>query len=248
MEENPQRQVRKVDNSSYRERFQFLVKVNDNIICQRYFRINRFNSDSLGSEELFDTLRGVVRSIKRDLESKSRIYLWATQGSDIKLTGFADDDGNVQNEPTYIHTDPTAWGENEFVDPWDVVFHFMFLVDDKVVFDEGWDGSVYPKYVRNSVDITNSGSQYPIVRMMNHGKDDLVVDIIKRICSVCSGIDDDSQNRYTKSTMYGVDGRFADNSGIGDDFAMKYSFSAYNRDYVNGWRKHCAKKYGYVVR
>ena len=98
MEENEEKQVKKVDNSNYKERFQFILKVNDHIICQRYFRINRFNSDSLCSEELLDTLRGVVQTIKSDLVSKSRVYLWATQGGKTKLTGFADKDGIIQNE------------------------------------------------------------------------------------------------------------------------------------------------------
>ena len=32
--------IKKVDNSSYREKFQFLLSINENVICQRYFREN----------------------------------------------------------------------------------------------------------------------------------------------------------------------------------------------------------------
>ena len=35
-----------VDNTAYKEKFQFQVWVNDNIICQRYFKIAKFNNDS----------------------------------------------------------------------------------------------------------------------------------------------------------------------------------------------------------
>lgn len=246
MEETQVKTFRKVDNSSYRERFQFILRVNDNIICQRYFRINRFNSESLSSEELLDTLRGIVRSIKADLESKSRTYLWLTQDCKTKLTGFADKDGRIVNEPTYLTVPPREWSDTEFVKPWDVTFKFTFLVDDNSVFTEIWDGSVYPKYVRNSVDITNSSSEYPMVRMMNAGKDDLVVDIIKRICNVCSNQDGEKPVQYTKSDKYGVDDVFAEKSGIDKNYKKKYAFSAYNRDYVNSWRTYCAKKYGYA--
>lgn len=246
MEENENKPTRKVDNSNYRERFQFVLKVNDNIIIQRYFRISRFNSESLVSMELSDALRSIVRTIKRDLESKSRVYLWATQDGRVKLTGFADEEGRLQNQPEYLEIPPREWSETEFVQPWDVTFQFQFMVDDRVVFSEIWDGSQYPKYVRNSVDITNAWSQYPIVRLMNAGKEDLVVDIIKRICGVCSNADGERQNQYTKSEKYTVDGKFAENSGISEDYSKKYSFTAYNKEYVNGWRTYCAKKYGYI--
>ena len=246
MEENEEKQVKKVDNSNYRERFQFMLKVNDHIICQRYFRINRYNSDSLCSEELLDTLRGVVQTIKSDLESKSRIYLWATQGGKTKLTGFADNDGIVQNEPTYLETPPKEWGENEFVDPWEVTFQFMFLVDDHPVFSEIWDGSKYPKYVRNSVDITNSWSQYPMVRIMNADREDIVVDTIRKICAACSMMDGEKRYQYTKSDRYTVDETFAEKSGLPYDYSKKYYFTAYDKDYVNGWRVYCAKKYGNI--
>lgn len=247
MEENEIKQVKKVDNSNYRERFQFLLKVNDNIICQRYFRINRYTSESLVSMELLDTLRGIVQSIKDDLVSKSRIYLWETQAGRMKMTGFADSEGRIMNEPTYIDTPAREWSDTEFVKPWEVTFQFMFLVDDKEVFSEIWDGSTYPKYVRNSVDITNSWSQYPMVRLMNEGKDDLVVDIIRKICSVCSSsyLDKDS-SQYTKSERYTVDSQFAEKSGLDKDYFKKYAFTAYNKEYVNGWRTYCIRKYGHI--
>lgn len=245
MEENTQRTPRRVDNSNYRERFQFMLKVNDNIIIQRYFRISRFNKESLDSGELYDTLRDVVSAIKNDLVSKSRVYLWATQDCETKLTGFADANGNIQNPPTFLKVTPREWSDTEFVDRWAVTFKFEFLVDDRVVFAEIWDGSQYPKYVRNSVDITNSWSQYPLVRIMNSGREDLVGVIIRSICSVCSSGDDEKPRQYTKSTRYTVDGKFAENSGLSPDDYTKYAYTAYNREYVNSWRTYCARKYSY---
>lgn len=264
MENNNEKTQKKVDNSNYRERFQFQLQVNDNIICQRYFKIPRFNSESLTSQELFETLggyrgpkqeqmsylgtkKGVVQLIKRDLESKSRIFTRSTQDCRTKMTGFAkDENGNPVNEVTYAEYEPKPYDETEFVKPWDVTFKFLFLVDDRVIYEEIWDGSQYPKYVRNSVDITNARSQYPMVQLMNMGKDDLVVEIIKRICEVCSNGDSETVKQYTKSTKYGVDNTFATASGISPETSKKYAYTAYARDYVNSWREYCNKKYGAI--
>ena len=272
MEEN-EKTVKKVDNSNYRERFQFHLKVNDNIICQRYFKINRYNSDSVCSYELYETLDDCVRMIKDDLESKSRVYLWNNCGGKTKLTGFAkDENGMPINEPVYVDIPAKEWDEDEFVNPWDVTFRFTFLVDDNVVYERIWDGSQYPKYVRNSVDITNSKSPYIMVQIMNNGREDLVANIIKNICEVCSNKDQETVKQYAKFERYGMDGAFHnatskggdvkcwDNTNIVSDDVVdlsKYSklnqskkltFTPYNREYVNMWRVYCAQKYGNMHR
>lgn len=271
MEEN-EKTPRKVDNSSYREKFQFQLKVNDNIICQRYFKVMHFNNDSLNSRELFKTLDRCVRLIQNDLTSKSRVYMWNVSGGSCKLTGFAkDENGNPINQVECIDIPPKEWDENEFVNPWDVTFNFQFLVDDNIVYSRIWDGSQYPKYVRNSVDITNSRSQYAMVQIMNHGREDLAVDIIKRICEACSNEEDDDKPRqYTKNERYTVDDVFEKatkkggepNNWDGDnilaseriefygteDEGKKYAFTAYNREYVNMWRMYCISKYGPINR
>lgn len=89
------------------ERFQFVLSVNDNIICQRYFKINGFNEDSLNSLELKETVdeitTGIISSIplqgmdkcltgmdkgliNSDLVSKSRVYLWYTNNKNANET------------------------------------------------------------------------------------------------------------------------------------------------------------------
>lgn len=241
--------IKKVDNSSYRERFQFQLQVNDNIICQRYFKIPHYNSDSLVSEELYDTLRGAVEDIKADLVSKSRVYLANTMETTTKLTGFAskakalkearekgESDDVIRHiilrheeDETYVSHPSKEWDETEFVKQGEVTFKFVYMVDDRVVYEQVWDGSQYPKYVRNSVDITNAKSQYPMVQLMNSGKTDLAVSTINKICEVCSNGDSETERQYTKSTRYGD---------------KKYAYTAYNREYVNAWRAYCAKKYG----
>ena len=60
---------------NYKERFEFELTVGDNIICQRYFRINSFNEESLKSFELIEAIRRCVRTIDNDLKNKTQAYL-----------------------------------------------------------------------------------------------------------------------------------------------------------------------------
>ncbi len=258
MEEN----VKKVDNSSYHERFQFQLLTNDNIICQRYFKIPKFNSESLVSEELYDTLDYVVSLVQNDLISKSRIYLSNIYEQKTKLTGFASkqkalkeakennaDESVIrdillrtEDDETFVLNDIKEWDEQEFVEYGDITFKFKFMVDDREVYVRIWDGSKYPKYVRNSVDITNAKSFYPMLQLMNSGKPDLVVEIINEICKVCSNVDDETPNKYTKSVRYGVDKETAKKSKIDVNTFKKYSYSIYNKEYVNSWKNYIASK------
>ena len=54
--------------------YSFELRINDNIVCQRYFKINGFREASLESNELTDTLRYCAQLIKDDLRSKSNLY------------------------------------------------------------------------------------------------------------------------------------------------------------------------------
>lgn len=64
----PSREIRK-------ERFEFELSVNGNIICQRYFKINNFNSASVYSTEFLDTVRGCAELIQDNLRNKTEIYI-----------------------------------------------------------------------------------------------------------------------------------------------------------------------------
>ena len=70
MEQEVQKKEVALNNESYKERFQFILSLNDNIICQRYFRINGFNNDSLESYELRETIDEIVGIIRQDLDSR----------------------------------------------------------------------------------------------------------------------------------------------------------------------------------
>lgn len=241
-------------NAAYKERFQFMLSVNDNIICQRYFKINGFISDSLYSVELKDTLDYCVTLIQNDLKSKSRVYLHYNTITPVQMTGF-----NGDTEKTYLvypKTEENNYREDEELNPYDVTFKFEFIIDNRPVYTYIWDGTQYPKYVRNSVDLTNSNSMYrdrdPLMlnftqclsRAMTSGKNDLTYQIIKRICAATSG--NPSEVEYTRSEMYDTtEGHVDENGKFRNDRiidSVEYQYNPYNKKYVNDWRKYTMKK------
>lgn len=202
-----------VDNIAYKSKFQFLIWVNDNVICQRYFKINGFNEESIYAEEFTNCMNGIVQSIQEDLESKSRIFMWYTNLKEpLKLTGFTTDkevDGKIFHKEYLEYAEGVVndYGEVERPAEGEYIFKFSFLIDDITVFEKIWDGNVYPKFVRNGVDLTNSYSSYDnkevsalsfgaaIVRYMQAGKINLISDFIRRICDTLS-------NTFTEKYEY----------------------------------------------
>lgn len=225
-----------LNNDAYKERFQFIVYSNDNIICQRYFRINGFNSDSIGSVELCQTLEECVQMIKEDLEYKSFVYQTIVNDEPVKLTGFLEDPATISDlchltssmidgeivlsdgreiEKTYLQYDSRAddvYGDSEQLNPWDVTFKFEFRVDDRTVYERIWDGTVYPKHIRNSVDLSNSGANMNpssiqlnsidgVLQYVKIGRPNLVYLIIKKIVGIMSG-GYDNPEKYTNTITF----------------------------------------------
>ena len=264
LENNTKKEAKVIDNEAYKERFQFLLWVNDNIICQRYFKINGYNNDSLKSLQFKETMDNVIEMIKEDLVSKSRIFMWYTRDEPVKMCGFLNNydglddsdvslltlpdydgeitlsDGRVVKKEYFTYNEGTEdmYSDNENLPNWGVTFKFQMLVDEHPVYERIWDGTVYPKYVRNGVDLTNSDIlyrdkepsslhfSYAIIRHMTLGKIDLVYNIIKQICEVMSYKFEDS-DKYIKRMK------------IGD---KNYVLSTYNKDWVDIARKACLEK------
>lgn len=265
--------VKKVDNSSYRERFQFLLYVNENVICQRYFRINNFDYQSIESLELKEVMDDCVKMIRQDLVEKSRVYMWYTDKSPIKMTGFCNDEnleysdiafltngveeeGTLSNgkhiKKTFFDYYSVATNQFEYTDerPADgeIMFKFVFMMDDKVLYEQKWDANEYPKYVRNSVDLSNSNAIYrnkdisslsfslAIIYHMTNGKQDLLYNMIRTICDTLSTTYS-SQYDYTKKDVYNT----RDENGKVVD-SKTYHYSTYNKEFVNGWRQATLRK------
>lgn len=224
-----------IDNVAYKSKFQFLIWINDNVICQRYFKINGFNEGSIHTAEFQDCMDGIVRSIQEDLDSKSRIFMWYTNYQEsLKLTGFLTDeeaerygddfvavmssskirgdveapDGKIFHKTYMDYPENTYpdWGDNERPQDGEYFFKFSFLIDDVPAYERIWHGNVYPKFVRNGVDLTNNYGLWKadnsslslnasIIRDMQAGKINLISDFIRRICDTLS-------NTYTEKYDY----------------------------------------------
>ena len=261
---NFKKEPKVLDNEAYKERFQFLLWVNDNIICQRYFRINGYNSDSLKSLQFKNTMDEVVKMIQDDLVSKSRIFMWYTRNEPMKLCGFVNkyegltdsdilmlsspeyngkvelSDGETVEKEYFSYPEgmEDSYSDNENLPKWEVTFKFQMVVDEHTVYEKIWDGGVYPKYVRNGVDLTNSDVlyrdkepsslhfAYAIIRHMTLDKIDLVYHIIRQICEVMSYKFEDS-NKYIKRDRYSD---------------RNYILSTYNKDWVDNARQSCLQK------
>ena len=250
-----------VNNDAYKERFQFIVYSNQNIICQRYFRINGFNSDSIGSVDLKHVLDECVAMIKQDLEHKSFVYQTLINDEPVKMTGFLEDPASISDlchltstlvdgevtlsdgrvvDKSYLYYDSKAddvYGDSEHLEPWDVTFKFEFRVDERPVYERIWDGTVYPKHIRNSVDLSNTGSNVDpksiqlnsidgVLQYVKIGRPNLVYNIIKKIVGVMSGGFDDPYH-YTNTIT------------IGD---FEYSYYNYDNDYFDSWKRATYEK------
>jgi hypothetical protein len=211
----------------FRERFEFRLMVNDNIICQRYFKINNVSSVALRSYDLMDTIRFWGDVIDKDLKMKTQIFLehYAPRifNTEEEMFNYFANPNNcvgMSLGESILIKDPKAmnyfWGldnkpkkcENRFEDkelttPLSdnerVTYKFSFLDNGKEVCATIWEG-LYPKMVRNSIDLSNKkfrvetnpnkniyqmGFEEYIKYKMFEEKPDLIYNIIKEICKVC---------------------------------------------------------------
>lgn len=123
------------------QRFEFVLYINEHIICQRYFNIRDYNEDSIHSlemKELIDNIAGMnidsfgtMGIIPTYLKAKSVDYLW--------------DNYN----PYYTQTEDGNKVTNEKVDN----FQFEIKVDKVSVAKTQFSGNVFPSKVRYAVNI-----------------------------------------------------------------------------------------------
>lgn len=262
------KEVKQFENANYKERFQFILQINDNIICQRYFKINGISNDALESEEFKYVMDEVVEMIQNDLTSKSRVYDWYTSNEPLKLTGFVSHIEDYNNEDVYKITRTTngkdedvvlsngeilnktyfkydddiedVYSDSERPADGEFVFKFSFLVDEKPMYERIWDANQYHKYVRNGVDLSNSDLSY-------RDKDPLSlyfnVAIIRRM--TCDKVD--LVYHIIKKICNALSTNNEENATY--DYTKKgkygdktYYYSTYNRGYVNAWREATMKK------
>ena len=223
---------------AFKERFEFRLTVGEDIICQRYFRIGNFNPISLKSNELMDTIRGCAHTIDQDLKSKSLIYLQIftprifntmeefekyianenhrntlVRGEGVVIRNVKDHDFAWNGVDGLVSLD-FKFEDGEFSEPLTdedyVTYKFAFLDYGREVCSATWVG-VYPRFVRNSIDLSNKrgkldqddiyrvGFEQYILYKLVEGRSDLVWKLVKDICYTCS---DSNDSAYTIVNEY----------------------------------------------
>lgn len=186
-----------------KERFEFVVRISDNIICQRFFKIRDYAPESRKSICVQNALRGCAELIKRDLVMKTQLYLsYASplivhnlDSIHYELLEFGDWLYCKEDGISYVWDDrkciPAEIHENisELISPIEQkgrIIYFTFIdnnIPDRAVFTQCWNMNVYPKLIRERVDITNKRPTYDF---MKDNRADLVPQIIKIISNTCS--------------------------------------------------------------
>jgi len=123
------------------QRFEFVLYINNHIICQRYFDIRNYNEDSLNSyemKELLDNITGMNNGdfgslgiIPKQLKNKSVDYLWENYN------------------PFYLKIEEGSKNIFEKIDN----FQFEIKIDKIVVAKSYFSGNFFQPKVRYAVDI-----------------------------------------------------------------------------------------------
>jgi hypothetical protein len=193
-------EAKKTDEAVYdytKFAYDFTLKINSNIICQRYFNINNFNDKSLGSIQLKFAIDEIVNIIDEDLKSKSRVYLYST------CSTFArEEDLRKQQEVGKYKYEVWLEMEDEFKgksdDKTENILSFKFSVNKNPIIEKIWSADYYPSFIRKNIDLTSntqfkgnsddktSKYEYTILKYINNGREELVPIIISILRDACS--------------------------------------------------------------
>ncbi len=117
------------------KKFEFVLYINGNIICQRYFSVKNYNKEVKYSMDLKWCIDECVQTIQTDLKEKSTDYLYRQYSPWQKQT---------QEEVDANKRDIFEKEDN---------FDFEIKVDDRSVAKSRFSGNMYPQRVRYSVDV-----------------------------------------------------------------------------------------------
>lgn len=115
-------------SKSFKEPYEFIFKINENIIVQRFFVVNSYNSTSCASLELKEAVDECVDIIKNEMKSRTLDFM------DEYVYYFQEDPNFDRN----INDD---------------LYSFQVRVNGKIVIENGWSANIYPAKIRYDVNI-----------------------------------------------------------------------------------------------
>ena len=150
--------------------FEFVLKINNNIICQRYFNINNFNPDVLGSTEmksLLDSIGGLNNSwgtmgiIPNFLKERSCEYLQFFE--DHPHLAYKNKDGEVKD----------IWEKEDN-------YTFEIKIEGEVVGVINFTANIFPPKIRYKVNLKHKTTIWG-ERVTNEKGSPISLDIIPNI-------------------------------------------------------------------
>jgi hypothetical protein len=126
---NPSLTQTLIDRSkSFREPYEFLFKINENIIVQRFFTVGNYNPESIYSLELKDAVDDCIGIIQDELKNRTLDFM---------------------DEFKYYFADDPNFDRNDSPDK----YLFQVRVNGKIVIERYWDATIYPAKIRYDVNI-----------------------------------------------------------------------------------------------
>ncbi len=112
-------------------KMEFLIKLNDNIVVQRFFNVKGYNETARNSMELYEYMKMVSAYIEGYLKDKSLDYM--NENANL-----------IMNDPSVMNTSKTDGPE------W---FYLFIKMGEQTICHRGFDAKVYPPKARYTVDI-----------------------------------------------------------------------------------------------
>lgn len=112
-------------------KLEFLLKVNGNIIVQRFFNVRGYNYKARNSMELHEYISEFIEEFKNDLRVRTATYM-------------IDNMYDIQENPQIMETSIIDGPES---------FSLMIKNGDNVLYNRYLDAKIYPPKVRYTVDL-----------------------------------------------------------------------------------------------
>jgi len=126
-----------MNNTNEITKFEFILTLEGNIVCQRYFNVKEYNPKSKNSLDIYDTIKNITNEITGNLAKKTFDYL-SENHNYYGVYGVEDDEDTTEDESFLIE----------------------IKLDDELFISSGFNAKYYHPKVRYSVDIRPNLRKY----------------------------------------------------------------------------------------
>jgi len=137
--------------------YEFLFKINDDIICQRFFDIKMFDNNSVKGFDLKYAIDDIVELINNDLRSKTRIYMF-------NICCTRDNVNQEKGKKLVLRCGTRENGEEIIVDYNDMWIHSDKTPEFTPVKDEK---SIFETYAKNGTYVNDKGEEVEVIGFYN---------------------------------------------------------------------------------